>query len=233
MGGKRTAEKWFGGREQRRDVTRKRERKRDESTANNPCIIAKRIGAMISVRLLFRSSFEVRNSFTRFQRYRPLSSSLSLPSACLPLSLSFSFFSFLLRLFCLSFSATFSSRCLSSRLSSPSSPSFFIFRPTRRYGRSRGLMTSLRAILFELSTDSLVSAPHVPLYLGTSAISRFSTFAISSGQNDLAIPVPVAAMCVSTYVALSSFFFSHPRITGQGDTWVLRPRLYEFIRGKF
>ena len=47
----------------RRWILRGREKERGKSTANGSCIIAKRIGAMISVCLLFRSSFATKQLY--------------------------------------------------------------------------------------------------------------------------------------------------------------------------
>lgn len=97
---KKMVEKWFGGCEQKMDITRK-EKERGKSTANSSCIIAKRIGAMISVCLLFRSSFATKQLyalptistiFVAFVLF--LSRSLLFPNRCffsLSLSLPLSF----------------------------------------------------------------------------------------------------------------------------------------------
>ena len=181
---------------------------------------------MISVRLLFRSSFEVRNNFTRFQRYRPLSSySFSLSSTALPPPSPP-----LLVIFCHIFIALL-------LLSLPFHPPGPFFLPHR----------------FTLSTDSAIRQiartndeppgdPFRTLYgfsipgSARSSVSRdlsyFKVFHVRDlfGTKRSCDPCSCGSR-VCKYLRRSFvFFLFHPGITGYKvirDTWVLRPRLYK------
>ena len=225
MGGKRTAEKWFGGREQRRNITRKRERKRVHreqplyySQANRRndirapfvSLVVRGTKQLYALPTLSATLFVLFFSFV----------STALPPPSPPL----------LVIFCHIFIALL-------LLSPPFHPPGPFFLPHR----------------FTLSTDSAIRQiartndeppgdPFRTLYgfsipgSARSSVSRdlsyFKVFHVRDlfGTKRSCDPCSCGSR-VCKYLRRSFvFFLFHPGITGYKvirDTWVLRPRLYK------